>query len=85
MNTSYTLRERIRRFFEDIPMKVAWMLPPSVVMWATLRAVAHATTGRYSASNVADLDAMDVVARWSDDRVKPYQESHDSETGEQHG
>ena len=70
MNSSvYPLGERIRRFVESIPQKVAWRLPASVVMWATLRVVAHATTGEHSKQNVVDLDAMTAVARWNDDMV----------------
>ena len=65
----YPLRERVRRFFESIPQKIAWKLPTSVVMWATYRAIAHATTGEYSKQIVPDLSAMDAVARWSDDKV----------------
>lgn len=69
MNTTYSLAERVRRFIRDIPMKIAWKLPKSVVMWAGYRVVAHATTGAYSAQHVHDLEAMTALARWSDDFV----------------
>ena len=71
MNTDYSLRERIRRFFESIPRKVAWMLPPSVAMWAGMRVIAHATTGKYAAENVSSMTAMMAIARWNDDKITP--------------
>lgn len=43
---------------------IAYRLPREVVYWATLRLVAHATTGKYSEQIVPELTAMDALDRW---------------------
>ena len=43
---------------------IAWHLPHRVVLWATLRLVAHATQGRWSTTIVHNLTAMEAVRRW---------------------
>ena len=43
---------------------VAWHLPRRLVYWASIRLLAHATTGQYSATVVPALTATDALARW---------------------
>lgn len=45
---------------------LAWRLPRRLVMWATIRLVGHATTGRYSSQVVPELTAMDALRRWGE-------------------
>ena len=52
------------RFTEKCWMKIAWMLPRSLVAWAYIRVVAHATTGQYGSTVVPELGAMDAFKRW---------------------
>ena len=41
-----------------------WMLPGSVIKWASIRMIANATTGEYSNTEVVELTAMDALQRW---------------------
>ena len=43
---------------------IVWQLPRRVVYWAAIRALAHATTGKYGTQIVPELMAMDVLKRW---------------------
>lgn len=52
------------RFKEWIAVKIALALPRRLVMWSTVRLMAHATTGQFSTQNVPDLSAMDALKRW---------------------
>ncbi len=54
----------MQRFWNWLAMKVAWLLPRRVVMWATIRVGAHATTGAHSSHVVPELRFMDAVQRW---------------------
>ncbi len=49
---------------EKIQRWLAWRLPHGLVYWAAVRLLAHATTGKYSATIVPDLRAMDALQRW---------------------
>ncbi len=49
---------------EKIWIKLAWLLPRKLVMWAALRLVAHATQGEYGNTIVPELSAMDAIKRW---------------------
>lgn len=50
-------RDKLCRF-------VAWRLPKRLVMWAAVRLMANATTGKWSEQVVPDLLAMDALKRW---------------------
>lgn len=50
---------------EKLQMWFAWKLPRWLVMWATTRLVAHATTGSYSSTNVSELTVMEALKRWN--------------------
>jgi len=53
-----------RRAKEWLGMKLAWMLPRYIVMWASVRMIAHATQGEYGNTIVPELSAMDALKRW---------------------
>jgi hypothetical protein len=54
------LKERLQR-------KIAWVLPRSIVMWAYIRVVSHATTGRWSNQVVPELGATEALERWDNE------------------
>ena len=43
---------------------IAYHLPKWVVYFATIRLIAHATTGKYSNTIVPELGAMEALERW---------------------
>ena len=43
---------------------LAWRLPRKLVYFATVRLIAHATTGPYSQQVVPELSAIDALRRW---------------------
>lgn len=49
---------------ERLEMAVAWRLPRWLVYWAAIRLIAYGTTGRYGATVVPELSAMDALKRW---------------------
>jgi len=49
---------------EKIWMWIAFRLPKPLVMWASIRMIAHATQGEYSSQVVPELTAMDALKRW---------------------
>lgn len=49
---------------EQVWMKVADYLPKSLVYWAGIRMMVHATTGRYSLQEVPALTIMTALDRW---------------------
>lgn len=49
---------------EKLWMAIAWRLPKTLVMWCTVRLLAHATTGEYGATNPGELGAMEALSRW---------------------
>lgn len=53
-----------RKFVEKVQRKIAWALPKSIVMWAYIRVVSHATTGRWSSQVVPELGATEALDRW---------------------
>jgi len=49
---------------EDLSMKIAWLLPRSIVYWAAIRLGCHATQGQYSDQVVPDLSFVEALKRW---------------------
>lgn len=49
---------------EKLQIWIAWKLPRWLVRWASVRMIAHATTGEYSKTVVPELTAMDALGRW---------------------
>lgn len=45
-------------------MKIAWLLPKQIAMWAYIRVGAHATTGEYDSTNPTELGMMEALERW---------------------
>ena len=58
------MRYELRKIKEKIQMKIAWALPEWLVMWASVRMIAHATQGQYGNTIVPELSAMDALKRW---------------------
>lgn len=49
---------------EKLQIWVAWRMPRWLVMWCTMRLIAHATTGKNGHVIVPELTAMDAVKMW---------------------
>ena len=58
------IKIRIREIKEKLQMKIAWALPKWLVMWSSVRMIAHATQGEYGSTIVPELSAMDALDRW---------------------
>ena len=57
----------LRHWRERAWMTLAFALPKSLVLWAAVRLIAHATTGpRYGSTDATQLTAMDALKRWDD-------------------
>lgn len=54
----------MERFKELLAIKVAWLLPRRIVLWATIRAFAHATTGKWGGEHVDQVGYKEVHDRW---------------------
>lgn len=65
------LSERANRALDDAARKIAWLLPRRIVMWASVRLIAHATQGVYSNQIVPALTAMDALKRWDGNKGEP--------------
>lgn len=57
----------------DLSMKdrmlcdLAWWLPARLVYWCAMRLIAHASTGRYSATEMTSLTCVEAVNRFHHD------------------
>ncbi len=58
------LRIFVREIKEKLQMGIAWKLPKWLVMWTSVRMVAHAIQGEYGNTVVPELSAMDALKRW---------------------
>ena len=58
---------RLEVMKERVVMWFVWMLPRWLVKWCVVRAVAYATTGKWSGQIVPELTAMDALERWDDE------------------
>lgn len=61
---NYLEKYERQRLLERLEMKLAWLLPRRIAMWAAVRVAAHATTGKYANQVVPELTAMDALKRW---------------------
>ena len=66
MSNYIELKYRAKRVHERLLRKIVWMLPHRVVMWAFIRVVAHATTGKWGDQIVPELTAMNALKRWDE-------------------
>jgi hypothetical protein len=55
----------IRKLSDKFWLWLVWKLPKPLVMWSTVRVVAHATSGEYGDTSAPDITAMDALKRWS--------------------
>lgn len=55
-----------RKYREKLTRKIVWLLPRSIIMWAFIRVVGHATTGKWGNQIVPELKAMDALKRWDE-------------------
>lgn len=49
---------------DKISMKIAWLLPKSIVYWCAIRLGCHATQNEWSNEVVPDLNFVDALKRW---------------------
>lgn len=49
---------------DKIAMKLAWLMPRTLVYWCAIRVGANATQGKYSNQVVPELAFMDAIERW---------------------
>lgn len=54
------------RKLEEMQIAIAWALPRKIVMWATIRVFAHATTGKHGNTDVTSLTYPDLMKRWEE-------------------
>ncbi len=54
----------MKRLWDKACMKVAWMLPERVVMWASIRLMAHATQGQWGNESPDSVSVMTALKRW---------------------
>lgn len=52
-------RNRVR-----LALWAAGLLPHWLVMWASIRLISHATTGKYGDTDPGKLSVMDALKRW---------------------
>lgn len=45
---------------------LAFKLPRRLVMWAAIRVIVNATSGKFSNQIVPELSAMDAIKRWEE-------------------
>lgn len=49
---------------EKVWLWLVWKLPETLIKWAAIRLIAHATTNKYKTTVVPELTAMDALKRW---------------------
>jgi hypothetical protein len=54
----------MERFKERLAIKIAWLLPRRVAMWAMVRVAAHATTGKWGNESPDTIDFKKMHDRW---------------------
>lgn len=70
MNVKYLWLDRkylVNRQLDRLLRWAVWHLPRKVVMLAYTRVAAHATTGKYGNTSVADITMLEALKRWDDD------------------
>lgn len=66
---SFEIKYQATKFSEKVLRKIAWALPKPIVMWAYIRVVAHATTGKWSNQVVPELSAIEALNRWDNENA----------------
>lgn len=54
----------MERIKERVAIKIAWLLPRSIAIWAFTRVAAHATTGKWGNQHPDTVSVMDAMGRW---------------------
>jgi len=67
-----TLKELDARYMNSM-MDLARRLPPEVVYACGIIAFAHSTTGKHSATNSATISGVEVLKRYMEDKIAPYE------------
>lgn len=52
------------RLKERIAIKIAWLLPRRVALWAMIRVAAHATTGKWGNEHPDSIGYKEMHDRW---------------------
>lgn len=61
-----TAKYLFKRFMDRCIRHIVWNLPRSIVYWSFIRVMSHATTGKFSNTDVMSLTALEVMKRWDD-------------------
>ena len=59
------LKWALRSWLQKVPYAIAGALPRWLVYYATIRLIAHGTTGQYGATDVANVNVITVLDRWN--------------------
>jgi hypothetical protein len=52
--------------WENIAIKIAWLLPREVVYWCAVRVGTYALVGKYDTESPTNLLMMDALKRWDE-------------------
>ena len=66
--SKYDIKYKIYRFKEAAMYKLIKLTPAKLKYFIAIDVVAYATCGKYGATNVSDLTAMDAIKRYGDDK-----------------
>jgi hypothetical protein len=62
----YNIKHETNRRAEKLLVWFVWKLPRRIAYWSAIRVISHATVGKYSQQDMADLTATDALQRWYD-------------------
>ncbi len=62
---SIMMKHKLSRLNEKVWMGLAWLLPKQLVYWASIRLIAHATTGKFGNTVVPELSGIEALNRWN--------------------
>jgi hypothetical protein len=60
----------MKRFEIDMWVHIISCLPKKALYFSFMNVLAHATTGKYSNTNVDELTAIEAIKRFSEDNLK---------------
>lgn len=58
------LKYKWYKYKEDTKLKIAGIIPRWLVYWASIRLMAHATTGPWANEEVPAMKMVDALQRW---------------------
>ena len=44
--------------------RIAWLLPKELIYYCIIRALGHATTGKYSSTEISKITVAETMTRW---------------------